>query len=52
LHERLPHAAIISIGHRSTLRAFHGRSFVLEREGQGYRIREDIIFPAAAPAAG
>lgn len=52
LHERLPRAAIISIGHRSTLRAFHGRSFVLEREGQGHRIRENVILPATAPAAG
>jgi vitamin B12/bleomycin/antimicrobial peptide transport system ATP-binding/permease protein len=41
LHERLPHAAIISIGHRSTLRAFHGRTYVLKRTGDRYHVRED-----------
>ena len=51
LHQRLPRAAIISIGHRSTLRAFHERTMVLERDGEGHRIREDNILPAAAPAA-
>ncbi|MGZ8388160.1 MAG: ABC transporter ATP-binding protein/permease, partial [Rhodoplanes sp.] len=52
LHERLPDSAIISIGHRSTLRAFHARAFVLEREGARYRLREDALAPAVAPAPG
>ena len=52
LHERLPHAAIISIGHRSTLRAFHRRAYRLERTGDRYRVWEDAHSPAEAPAAG
>jgi putative ATP-binding cassette transporter len=52
LHERLPDSAIISIGHRSTLRAFHARAFVLEREGARYRLREDAFAPAVAPTPG
>ncbi|MGZ8310239.1 MAG: ABC transporter ATP-binding protein/permease [Rhodoplanes sp.] len=52
LHERLPDTAIISIGHRSTLRAFHARAFVLEREGAHYRVREDALAPAVEPTPG
>ena len=33
LHERLKHATIVSIGHRSTLSAFHDRGLVLVRDG-------------------
>ena len=52
LHERLPGTAIISIGHRSTLRAFHRRAFVLERAGACYRVREDALASAVAPTPG
>jgi putative ATP-binding cassette transporter len=52
LHERLPHAAIISIGHRSTLRAFHGRTYALQRTGDRYHIREDAPSPTVAAAGG
>jgi ABC-type uncharacterized transport system fused permease/ATPase subunit len=37
LNERLPDTAIISIGHRSTLRAFHLRHSSLERDEHGSR---------------
>jgi putative ATP-binding cassette transporter len=47
LQERLPHAAIVSIGHRSTLLPWHRRRLVVERAGERSRLRE----PAAAVAA-
>jgi putative ATP-binding cassette transporter len=47
LQERLPHATIVSIGHRSTLIAFHRRRLTLEREGSRYRLRESALQPAA-----
>jgi len=47
LQERLPGAAIISIGHRSTLAAFHRRRFTLERDGERYHVQEAAIQPAA-----
>jgi putative ATP-binding cassette transporter len=47
LQERLPGAAIISIGHRSTLVAFHRRRFTLERDGERYQVHEAAIAPAA-----
>jgi putative ATP-binding cassette transporter len=40
LHERIPRATIISIGHRSTLRAFHRRHLSLDREGDHCEVRE------------
>ncbi|MGA2129366.1 MAG: ABC transporter ATP-binding protein/permease [Xanthobacteraceae bacterium] len=40
LHERLPRATIISIGHRSTLRAFHGRHLRLDHDGDHQEVRE------------
>jgi putative ATP-binding cassette transporter len=40
LRERLPGTAIISIGHRATLDAFHDRRLVLERDGERYCLRE------------
>jgi putative ATP-binding cassette transporter len=40
LHERLPRAAIVSIGHRSTLAAFHRRRYALERQGDRHALRE------------
>jgi vitamin B12/bleomycin/antimicrobial peptide transport system ATP-binding/permease protein len=47
LKERLPDAAVISIGHRSTLAAFHRKRFTLERDEKHYRVREAAIEPAA-----
>jgi putative ATP-binding cassette transporter len=40
LNERLPDAAIVSIGHRSTLRAFHQRGLELAREADRFRLRD------------
>jgi putative ATP-binding cassette transporter len=47
LQERLPGTTIISIGHRSTLGAFHRRRLTLLREGSHYRLRETALEPAA-----
>jgi putative ATP-binding cassette transporter len=47
LQERLPRTTIVSIGHRSTLAAFHRRRFTLVREGERYRLRETALEPAA-----
>jgi vitamin B12/bleomycin/antimicrobial peptide transport system ATP-binding/permease protein len=46
LHERLPDTAIVSIGHRSTLAAFHNRRLAVTPDGDHFRLRE------AAPATG
>ncbi|HVY58888.1 MAG TPA: ABC transporter ATP-binding protein/permease [Xanthobacteraceae bacterium] len=43
LHERLAGTTIVSIGHRSTLRAFHRRHLVLERDATGNRIEERAL---------
>ncbi len=43
LHERLPHATIVSIGHRSTLFAFHDRHLALHPEGDSHRIRDAVL---------
>jgi putative ATP-binding cassette transporter len=40
LHARLPGTAIISIGHRSTLNAFHRRHLALTRDGDHFRLGE------------
>jgi len=45
MQERLPGAAIISIGHRSTLAAFHRRRLALERDAGGYRVHEAGLKP-------
>jgi len=47
LHERLKNATIVSIGHRATLAAFHRRRIALSREGEGFRLREAALAPAA-----
>ena len=36
LEEKLPATTIVSIGHRSTLQAFHRRNVVLTREGDRF----------------
>jgi putative ATP-binding cassette transporter len=45
LHERLPNTAIVSIGHRSTLAAFHKRRLTLTREGERSRVAEAALNP-------
>ena len=39
LEEKLPATAIISIGHRSTLEAFHQRNAVLVRDGDRFALQ-------------
>jgi putative ATP-binding cassette transporter len=46
LEQRLPRSTIVSIGHRSTLSAFHRRRFDITREDERNWLRE--IDPAAA----
>jgi putative ATP-binding cassette transporter len=43
LKERLPNATIISIGHRSTLAAFHQRGLTLARDGELYRVKDAAL---------
>ncbi len=43
LDQRLKTTTIVSIGHRSTLSAFHHRGLTLVREGRLYRIREAAL---------
>jgi putative ATP-binding cassette transporter len=43
LQERFPGLTLVSIGHRSTLAAFHRRRFVLEPDGERHRLREDSM---------
>jgi putative ATP-binding cassette transporter len=43
LQERLPRATIVSIGHRSTLAAFHSRHLGLFPESGYHRIREAVL---------
>ena len=47
LRERLPDTAIISIGHRSTLRAFHRRHLAFVGEPRRYDVREVPLVSAA-----
>ena len=47
LQERLKGATIVSIGHRSTLGAFHGRRIELVPEAAVSRVRE-VPLPSAA----
>jgi putative ATP-binding cassette transporter len=47
LNTRLRRTTIVSIGHRSTLAAFHRRGLVLERDGEVSRLREAALEPAA-----
>jgi putative ATP-binding cassette transporter len=39
IEEKLPDTTIVSIGHRSTLKAFHGRNVVLVREGDRFSLQ-------------
>jgi vitamin B12/bleomycin/antimicrobial peptide transport system ATP-binding/permease protein len=47
IHERLPRTTVVSIGHRSTLHAFHRRHLALGHEGDRGRLREVRLEPAA-----
>jgi vitamin B12/bleomycin/antimicrobial peptide transport system ATP-binding/permease protein len=40
LQERLPTTTIVSIGHRSTLEAFHQRKVILARDGDRFKLQE------------
>ncbi len=46
LEQRLARATIVSIGHRSTLAAFHRRRLAFTREGEVYALREGALAPA------
>jgi putative ATP-binding cassette transporter len=46
LAERLVKTTIISIGHRSTLNAFHQRNLTLARDGDRFTLREPVGQPA------
>lgn len=48
LLEKLPESTIVSIGHRSTLDAFHGRKLTLVRDGDRFALSEAAM--GAAPA--
>jgi putative ATP-binding cassette transporter len=43
LQDRLPETTVVSIGHRSTLAAFHRRRLTLVHEGDRYRVRETAL---------
>ena len=47
IQERLPDATVVSIGHRSTLAAFHRRRLTLERDGDRFTVRDTALKPAA-----
>ena len=47
LHQTLKGATIVSIGHRSTLKALHGRHITLEPDGEGHRLAEKVVITAA-----
>jgi vitamin B12/bleomycin/antimicrobial peptide transport system ATP-binding/permease protein len=46
LHERMPKTSIISIGHRSTLNAFHRRTIVVASDGERFRAQETSLAAA------
>ncbi|MEJ2625061.1 MAG: ABC transporter ATP-binding protein/permease [Pseudolabrys sp.] len=51
LQQQLPQAAIVSIGHRSTLFALHKRHLALAPAGDGYRLQDASIDAGEAPAS-
>jgi putative ATP-binding cassette transporter len=46
IQERLPATTIVSIGHRSTLRAFHKRHLTLVPDGDRHQVRETELAAA------
>jgi putative ATP-binding cassette transporter len=47
LAEKLPHTTLVSIGHRSTLEAFHRRNMALVPDGDHYRVQDRAMAVAA-----
>ena len=47
IKDRVPNVTIISIGHRSTLAAFHKRGLTLVRDGERYRMKDAALSTAA-----
>ena len=47
IQDHLPNASIVSIGHRSTLGAFHHRSIVVTGHGEWFRAREASLAAAS-----
>ncbi|WP_050628521.1 ABC transporter ATP-binding protein/permease [Bradyrhizobium viridifuturi] len=45
--ERLPGTTVVSIGHRSTLDAFHQRNVALVRDGERFTLRDRVEAPAS-----
>ncbi len=43
LRARLPNTALVSIGHRSTLNAFHRRRLSFERDGERHNVKQAAI---------
>jgi putative ATP-binding cassette transporter len=46
LSQRLKDSAVVSIGHRATLTAFHSRRLTLAADGEGHRLQEIDLQPA------
>jgi vitamin B12/bleomycin/antimicrobial peptide transport system ATP-binding/permease protein len=46
LTEKLPHATLVSIGHRASLEAFHRRNMVLVPDGNHFRMQERAMAAA------
>ncbi len=47
LEQRMAAATIVSIGHRSTLSAFHQRRLAFSRDGDHYKVSESSLAPVA-----
>ena len=45
LAERLPDTTVVSIGHRTTLAAFHDRRLGMEKDGDHFRVVEGTVTP-------
>ncbi len=48
LEKKLPSATIVSIGHRTTLHAFHGRTVALARDGEAFALPPQRVSVAAS----
>ncbi len=46
LQEKLPKTTVVSIGHRSTLHAYHERRLRLSPSSAGHSVHEDTLLPA------
>jgi putative ATP-binding cassette transporter len=51
IRTRLPKTTLVSIGHRSSLKAYHGRHFKFVREGDSGRLVEDDLGPSSPEPA-